>query len=447
MYKGEEKVAELIAHKGSLSIEQIATALGISIDSVRKFAESLLEQGYVSIKKEERERLIVTDEFRIYKEKNMLPEFAVFKKAADGKSFDALDESERKYGIGWAKKKGYVEIEQGMLKPLKSYNEVEEDKNQILSLFDRIVNGERPEPELLDELFTRGFIKADKISSLILTWLGKDIPKEVRFDLSTEGPNAPIGKPHPLTILATKIKQIFIELGFEEMDGSIVESTFWNFDALFQPQDHPARDLADTFYLFGKTELPDKKIVNLVKKAHEDGWKYKWSEEESRRRVLRTHTTALSARALAALKTKEPKKYFSIGKVFRNEATDATHLTEFYQVEGIVVWEKATFRNLLGILKEFYRRLGFEKIRFRPSYFPYTEPSLEVEVYLEKRKAWLEMGGAGIFRPEVSIPLANIYPVLAWGLSLERPLMLLLDISDVRTIYKNEMKFLTSARL
>jgi phenylalanyl-tRNA synthetase alpha chain len=232
------------------------------------------------------------------------------------------------------------------------------------------------------------------------------------------------------------------------MEGSLIESSFWNFDALFQPQDHPARELADTFYLKSKAPLPaDKRLIQRVKKAHEEGWLYPWDPKEASRAVLRTHTTALSARYVASTKDRKPRKYFAIGRVFRNEATDYKHLAEFHQVEGIIVWEGAKFTDLLGILKEFYSKLGFEKIRFRPSFFPYTEPSLEIEVYFEKRKQWMELGGAGIFRPEVSMPLAGVYPVLAWGLSLERPLMLSMGIEDIRTPYKNDLEFLKSARV
>ena len=179
-----------------------------------------------------------------------------------------------------------------------------------------------------------------------------------------------------------------------------------------------------------------------MKTAHEEGWKYRWEPREATKTVLRTHTTALSARYVASIKDGKPRKYFAIGRVFRNEATDYKHLAEFHQVEGIIAWEGAKFTDLLGVLKEFYRKLGFEKIRFRPSFFPYTEPSLEIEVYFEKRKQWMELGGAGIFRPEVSLPLAGVYPVLAWGLSLERPLMLHLELEDIRDFYKNDLDFL-----
>ncbi len=449
MYKGEEQVASFLAKKGSATIEEIASNLNLSLDAVRKLVESLREQGFVRIEKKEKDDLSTTEEFGEYRKSGVLPEFSVFKKAFEGKGIADLDERERKYGIGWARKKGYIEIENGILKPTKDLENVKKENDAILNIFDRLNSGgNKPNPEELEELFRRGFIKAERRFSIIVSWLGKEIPKGVSFDVTAEGPDAALGKPHPLTKFENRIKQIFVELGFEEMDGSIIESSFWNFDALFQPQDHPARDLADTFYLKGECALPCKELVSRVKKAHEKGWKYKWSEKEAKRRVLRTHTTALSARTLATLKDPSlPKKYFAIGRVFRNEATDATHLAEFYQVEGIIAWENATFRNLLGILKEFYNKLGFEKVRFRPSYFPYTEPSLEIEVFLEKKGQWLEMGGAGIFRPEVSIPLAKRYPVLAWGLSLERPLMLLLELSDIRTLYKNDINFLKSARI
>jgi len=258
-----------------------------------------------------------------------------------------------------------------------------------------------------------------------------------------------IAKRHMVSRLRRRVSQIFAEMGFEEMKGPEIQSSFWNFDALFQPQDHPARDLADTFYLKGKSALPkDDALVARIKKTHEKNWGGAWTEEEASRKVLRTHTTAVSASYLYNFcRNKQPKKYFSIGKVYRNEATDYKHLAEFNQVEGIVVWEGATFRDLLGCLKEFYRKLGFGKIRFEPSYFPYTEPSLQVTVFFEKKQQWLELGGAGIFRPEVSIPLCDRYPVLAWGLSLERPLMLLNDMEDIRDFYKSNAGWLRKQKL
>jgi phenylalanyl-tRNA synthetase alpha chain len=229
-----------------------------------------------------------------------------------------------------------------------------------------------------------------------------------------------------------------------------VESSFWCFDALFQPQDHPARELADTFYMKNpaKTVLP-KKIVPKVRSAHENGtagssgWGYKWSEDVSRRPVLRTHTTAVSARRRSELTP--PAKVFCVDRAFRNETLDYKHLMEFHQVEGIVVSEDVTFNHLLGYLKEFYQRLGFDKVRFRPAYFPYTEMSVEPEVWMPSRKSWIELGGAGMFRPEVTEPLGIECPVLAWGLGLERPAMLALEMDDMRTFYRNDADWLADA--
>ena len=260
------------------------------------------------------------------------------------------------------------------------------------------------------------------------------------------------GKKHPLRKIINNIRKIFIEFGFEEMEDRLVESSFWNFDALFQPQDHPARDLMDTFYLSSPEKLPLPKdgVVERVRKVHEEKWKYKWSREVAEQAVLRTHDTAISPQYMLSIRKgerKAPAKFFTVGRVYRNEATDYKHLSEFHQVGGIIVYEGATFRDLLGLLKEFYSKLGFEKIRFSPSYFPYTEPSLEVEVYYKNRKQWLELGGAGVFRPEVCLPTWGKYPVLAWGLSLERPIMLMMNLNDIRQFYRNDVSWLREARV
>jgi phenylalanyl-tRNA synthetase alpha chain len=270
------------------------------------------------------------------------------------------------------------------------------------------------------------------------------------YDVSAPAEVPSPAKRHMISRLRSKISRIFTDMGFDEMQGSEAQSAFWNFDALFQPQDHPARELADTFYLKNGIELPsDSELVARIKKVHEKCWGGAWSGEVAKKGVLRTHTTAVSASYLynECRGSNAPKKYFSVGKVYRNEATDYKHLAEFFQVEGIVVWEGATFRDLLGLLREFYRKLGFDKIRFQPSYFPYTEPSLEISVFFEKKQQWLELGGAGIFRPEVSIPLCDRYPVLAWGLSLERPLMLLNDMDDIRDFYKGNAGWLRKQKV
>ncbi len=451
MYKGsEEIVAFLSARRGvKTTFNQVAEGTKLNADSVRRAIEWLKENGYVTVElADEREIVTATEEFRGYYFGGKMPEYAVYQKAQASARIGELSDSEKGIGLRWAKVKGYIDIKEGTLIPLKDEEQIKRENQKYIEAYMLLERGEQIKGELREELQRRKLIEKSREKTTYIEYTGKEL-HGAEYDLQTPSKMADIGIRHPLSVISARIKQIFAELGFEEMEGSIIQSSFWNFDALFQPQDHPARELADTFYLEGETGLPpDKKLVERVKKAHEAGWKYSWQEAEAKRLVLRTHTTALSAQYLERLTGKnEPKKYFAIGRVFRNEATDYKHLAEFQQVEGIVAWEGATFRDLLGLLKEFYRKLGFEKIRFRPSFFPYTEPSLEIEVFFEPRKQWLELGGAGIFRPEVSKPLAGIYPVLAWGVSLERPLMLLLGMEDVREFYRNDLDFLKKKRL
>jgi phenylalanyl-tRNA synthetase alpha chain len=278
-------------------------------------------------------------------------------------------------------------------------------------------------------------------------WKGK---KFRRYDITSNVSEIHGGKRHFVNQASDYARKIWTDMGFKEMSGNMVQSSFWNFDALFTAQDHPVREMQDTFFINKKMNLPDKKIVKNVKESHEGklknveskGWQYDWGEEDSKKAVLRTHTTCLSAQTLAGLDSKEdlPAKFFALGKCFRNETVDWKHGFEFNQTEGIVIDKNANFRHLLGYLKQFFKKMGFEKIRFRPAYFPYTEPSVEVDVYHEGKKEWLELGGAGIFRPEVVIPLLgeNI-PVLAWGPGFDRILMDYYSITDLRDLYKNDL--------
>jgi phenylalanyl-tRNA synthetase alpha chain len=234
----------------------------------------------------------------------------------------------------------------------------------------------------------------------------------------------------------TQIRQILLEMGFEEMPtNNWVESSFWNFDTLFVPQQHPARDSQDTFFISEPAEALNFPMdyVQRVKDMHTKGgngsigWRYDWKFEEAKKNTLRTHTTAVSARMLHALaKDFKPKKYFSIDRVFRNEAMDATHLAEFNQIEGVIADKNLTLANLMGIIAEFFRRLGIEDLRFKPAFNPYTEPSMEIFGYHPGLGRWVELGNSGVFRPEMLEPmgLPSDVRVIAWGLSLERYLLL-----------------------
>ena len=263
-----------------------------------------------------------------------------------------------------------------------------------------------------------------------------------RYNLSLPVPKIYPGRRHFVNEAVDYIKRVWLDMGFKEMTGPLMDISFWNFDALFTPQDHPAREMQDTFFVEGLGKLPDAKIVNAVKNEHEKKWKYKWDANKAREQVLRTHTTILSARTLANLKESDlPAKFFSVGRVFRNEALDWSHLFELTQVEGIVVDPNANFRHLIGYIKQFYNKLGYDKIRIRPSYFPYVEPGMEIEAWHPIKKKWIELGGAGILRPEVVIPLlGKDIPVLAWGQGMERGISEYFNITDIRDLYKNDLK-------
>jgi len=274
--------------------------------------------------------------------------------------------------------------------------------------------------------------------------------KLTKFDVTAPGPAVYPGKMHPLQQIIQRAREIFLEMGFTEIRGPLVETAFWNFDALFQPQDHPAREMMDTFYLANPQtgRLPSKGIVDAVAKTHEDGWitgskgwGYKWSGEEAKKLVLRTHTTAETIKYLATHR-KPPIKVFSVDRVYRNEQVTYKHLAEFHQIEGIIMDKRVTLRDLMGTLKTFYTKFGIEKIEFWPSYFPYTEPSAQAVAYHPKLKRWIELCGMGMFRPEVLAPMGIKYPVLAWGGGLERLAMIELGLDDIRMLYANNVGWL-----
>ena len=265
------------------------------------------------------------------------------------------------------------------------------------------------------------------------------------IDVEAEVPEVFVARTHPLKDTIDEIREIFVTLGFSEILGNMTQSSFWNFDALFTPQDHPARELQDTFFLDG---ISAKKIANpeqirKVSDSHKKNWRYQWDISEARKMVLRTHTTCVTIKHLAENKPDEAR-IFSLGRVFRNEKVSYKHLVEFNQIEGIVVGKDANLRNLMGIQREFYKRIGITKIKFWPTFFPYTEPSLQTMVYNEKLGKWIELFGMGIFRPEVTKPLGITKPVLAWGGGIERIAMLKYDLDDVREFYNNNLGWLRS---
>ena len=259
-------------------------------------------------------------------------------------------------------------------------------------------------------------------------------------------PETFVARIHPLKDVINEIREIFVSLGFSEVLGNSVQTSFWNFDALFTPQDHPARELQDTFYVKGMNanKFATPAQITQVSRSHKKGWHYSWNLSEAKKMTLRTHTTCVTIKYLADHKPEEAR-IFSLGRVFRNEKVSYKHLAEFNQVEGIVVGKDVTLRDLMGLQQEFYRKIGLTKIKFWPTFFPYTEPSLQSMVYNERLSKWVELFGMGIFRPEVTKPLGITKPVLAWGGGIERIAMLKYGLDDVREFYNNNLSWLRSA--
>ncbi|XP_063218081.1 phenylalanine--tRNA ligase alpha subunit [Bacillus rossius redtenbacheri] len=291
----------------------------------------------------------------------------------------------------------------------------------------------KPETELTPEMIATG------------SWRQK-VFKPYNLDAMGVAPEG--GHLHPLLKVRAQFRQIFLEMGFSEMPtNNFVENSFWNFDALFQPQQHPARDAHDTFFLCDparSTRLPED-YVERVRRVHSTGghgsrgYGYDWKLAEAQKNLLRTHTTAVSARMLYRLAQQpqfRPVKYFSIDRVFRNETLDATHLAEFHQVEGLVVDYKLTLGDLIGLLYEFFGKLGIERLNFKPAYNPYTEPSMEIFSYHDGLGRWMEVGNSGMFRPEMLLPmgLPEGVTAIAWGLSLERPTMIKYKLNNIRDL-------------
>lgn len=466
--------------ESTTSFEQLVEKSKLQEVQVMRTLQWLENKGLVKINKKE-EVSILLDENGIKYKESKLPELRLLDELKGSpKKLGELSLPKEELGItlGLTKKRGWVQLDAGVLSITPKGKEVKTIKEQefLETTFPRSLSTlTQEELAILDELKSRKKIitliekkvitlkttpktlevlkedlsqeYADRLTPKMLkdgTW--KDLPFR-RYDVEINVPSISGGRRHFANKAVQYARQIWLDLGFEEMGGDFVQTSFWNFDALFTPQDHPVREMQDTFFVdVPGGKLPDAKIVEAVKNAHENGvqsssgWGANWHEEEAKKVVLRTHTTVLSALMLAK-NQKYPAKYFALGRCFRNEALDWSHLFEFNQTEGIVIDPDANFTNLLGYLREFFRKMGFEKARFRPAYFPYTEPSVEIDVFHPTRKKWLELGGAGMLRPEVVIPLiGKDIPVLAWGPGIDRLIMDFYELSDLRNLYSTDLE-------
>ncbi|KAF2267728.1 phenylalanyl-tRNA synthetase alpha chain [Lojkania enalia] len=422
--------------------------------------------------------------------------FEALRAAVEGLSVQELekvigDKNITKVGQGKAfKEKWIAKTSDGKLKAMKDSIE-DITKEQLQTIRDtRMLS----DSKALADLKKRKLIRFEKIISFKIHKGSKfalEIPEEA-VDLTAEmltsgawqsiawkpynfralGAEQNSGALHPLNKVRAEFRNIFFDMGFTEMPtDKYVESGFWNFDTLFVPQQHPARDLQDTFYIAEpkladkpRPESPDdkkdyEKYWEEVKAVHQDGahgsigYRAPFSDEESLRLVLRTHTTAISSNMLyklAATKGPDgrppPARYFSIDRVFRNESVDATHLAEFHQVEGVIADYGLTLGGLMEFMSTFFGKMGITDLKFKPAYNPYTEPSLEIFAYHQGLGKIVEIGNSGMFRPEMLEPmgLPKDMRVYGWGLSLERPTMIKYGISNIRELlgHKVDLNFI-----
>jgi phenylalanyl-tRNA synthetase alpha chain len=464
----EKKIIHSLQPDQILTISEIIKKTGLQSDQVRRGIEWLKLKNLADVKES-------TDIHFHFGEKgdeaieNGLPERILVNEIEKGNTtFDKLKPIlglDFNAAIAYAKKNDWISITKN-----EKSTELSLNKDRQESLEEKFIITSKSQQEnetneikvSADSLFAITSLKkrpdfiiesSFTIKKISLTDEGKKINLDDlsqpsgAIDVEAKVPEVFAARTHPLKDTIDEIREIFVTLGFSEINGNMTQSSFWNFDALFTPQDHPARELQDTFYLDGisakKIATPEQ--IRKVSESHKKNWRYHWDINEARKMVLRTHTTCVTIKHLAETKPDE-SRIFSLGRVFRNEKVSYKHLVEFNQIEGVVVGKDANLRNLMGIQREFYKRIGITKIKFWPTFFPYTEPSLQTMVYNERLGKWVELFGMGIFRPEVTKPLGITKPVLAWGGGIERIAMLKYGLDDVREFYNNNLSWLRSAR-
>ena len=494
LHKIEKKILLSLVNDDHAEIEKLAVLTSLSLDNVRRGIEWLKYKGMVSIsiQKESILELIPESENKNSKEKSQstdivtLPERRIIneikktgqKSVKIGEFAKQCHISNSEFGVGIknAIRNGWLTKESDILKTTNNSESLsfEEILLNQLSKLRRIKLAELSKDELQGFTLLKnrpGYIKENVEKSFLvsLTKEGKNLVPKINLDENNEigtltseiltsgkwknenftqmDVTSPVrtllmGRTHPLTDIIAEIREIFVSMGFSEIEGSTIQSCFWNFDVLFTPQDHPARDMQDTFYLSNLIdENINSTICNKVSNFHKNEWNYNWNLEKAKNTVLRTHTTPVTIKYLSENKPTYGR-IFSIGRVFRNEKMSYKHLMEFHQIEGIVIGESISLRDLMGLQKQFYSKLGIEKVKFWPTYFPYTEPSLQSMVYIDKIGKWIELFGMGMFRPEVTQSIGMVNNVLAWGGGLERIAMIRYGLDDVRELYDNKLSWL-----
>jgi phenylalanyl-tRNA synthetase alpha chain len=307
-----------------------------------------------------------------------------------------------------------------------------------------------PERDIAAAALDKAGITGEEIGQLTPELLEQGAWKSKTFrayNVQVPPTRLPVGRSNPYAQFLERVKDKLASLGFEEFDGPLVETEFWNSDALFMPQFHSARDIHDVYRITDPhhAQAIEEPWLSQVAAAHENGgntgsrgWNYAFDRDFTRRLILRSQGTVMSAKTLPHAHI--PGKYFGMLRCFRYDRVDATHLSDFYQTEGIVLGEEVNLRTLLGFLEMFAVEVaGAKEVKYVPGYFPFTEPSVEVHIK-HPVLGWFELGGSGIFRPEVTESLGVHVPVAAWGIGIDRMALMAMGLNDLRELFSYDIE-------
>jgi phenylalanyl-tRNA synthetase alpha chain len=464
------------------TVAQLADRTDLPPETVTGALFALADEGLVAVEERTEREVSPTDEGEAYVEAG-LPELRLYRAAVDAGADEApvsmgevigaagLEGQAVDIALSNYARKGYGEIDGGEITAAAADPDADDEAAALAALVDGDAD---PDPEVVDELERRGLVevaertvraatltdegvtalmegvetaeRVDRLTADMLTTGEWETVEFADYNVEAEGPDRTPGKPHVLRATAERVKDVLVGMGFQEMQGPHADADFWINDCLFMPQDHPARTQWDRFAVDVPPAdgLPED-LVDAVEGAHRDGvgedgegYHSPWSEEFAREVALRGHTTSLSMRYLSGFAEADvdpPERYFSVEKVYRNDTLDATHLLEFFQIEGWVMAEDLSVRDLMGTFREFYEQFGITDIEYKPTYNPYTEPSFELFGEHPETGEVVEIGNSGLFREEVLSPLGVDCDVMAWGLALERLLMLIRGFEDIRDVH------------
>ncbi len=479
-------------------IADLAADAGEPPETVTGAAFELADAGLVDVTEETVEEVELTDEGREYADAG-LPEVRLYEAAlaaGAGESPVSMGEAIGASGLEGPQvdialsnyaRKGYGSIDSGdlgadpdadpgedaeaaALETLAAGGTVDDDdalaqleRRDLVAVRERTVRSVVLTDAGVTELMA-GVEASEKVGQLTPDMLASGEWRDAEFadyNVEADAGDYQGGKVHVLRQAAERVKEVLVGMGFQEMAGPHVDADFYINDCLFMPQDHPARNHWDRFALAEPDRIDDLPgdLVERVERAHRegvgpdgDGYHSPWDEDFARALALRGHTTSLTARYLSGVAGEDvepPQRYFSVEKAYRNDTLDATHLLEFFQIEGWVMADDLSVRDLMGTFREFYSQFGITDLEFKPTYNPYTEPSFELFGRHPETGELIEIGNSGIFRPEMLEPLGVDADVMAWGLALERLLMLVTGFEDIRDVHGTlcDLAFLRDAEV